>query len=203
MIDTSCFQAISLDQMGRVKLMNRTDTKYWFDERSLQHVLNLVTKDYYVLHIYGVTQLPYATTYFDTINNEMYIAHQNGKLNRYKVRKRSYEISGLSFLEVKFKNNKGRTIKERVPTKGTSPDFSSSERDFLQTAIPFSDIELQATLLNSFKRITLVNKNFKERCTIDIQIQFVSKQRSVALDKLVIIEIKTGGSASQSPLALA
>ena len=43
--------------------------------------------------------------------------HQNKKLNRYKIRQREYLISDISFFEIKFKSNKGRTIKKRIKTK--------------------------------------------------------------------------------------
>ena len=69
---------------------------------------------YKVLTISGLRQGRYETRYFDTADYEMYTKHHNGKLNRYKVRFRTYVDSEMNFFEVKFKTNTGRTRKSRV-----------------------------------------------------------------------------------------
>ena len=38
-------------QMNQVKLMNRTDQKFWFHVDDLQDLLQAVSDDYYMLHI--------------------------------------------------------------------------------------------------------------------------------------------------------
>jgi hypothetical protein len=198
---TDFFAPIRLDEMDRVKLMNRTDTKYWFHSERLQDLLQEISDNYYLLHIDGKTALPYSTTYYDTDINGMFIAHHNGKLNRYKVRRRSYVLSGISFLEVKFKSNKGRTIKKRISSEMGTTVFTHQEKEFLSTQIPFDPSCLQPSLVNGFTRLTLVNKNFKERCTIDMNLKFAKADKTISLDNLVIVEIKSEGSPSNSPLA--
>ena len=91
----------------------------------------------------------------------MFIAHHNGKLNRYIIRRRSYVSSGISLLEVKFNNNKGRTIKKRITSDFQPDNFSEQENAFLQELTPFSGNESHPSLINNFLRITLVNKNFR------------------------------------------
>lgn len=200
---TDFFNPIQLEEMGQVKLMNRTDTKYWFHFERLQEILEEIKNDYYVLKINGESELNYATTYYDTENNNMFSEHHNGKLNRYKVRRRSYVSSGISFLEVKFKSNKGRTIKKRIPTEFGTTLFTNQENDFLNRHIPFDPNQLTPSLINNFSRLTLVNKNFKERCTIDLNLKFEIEHKRIALKNLVIVEIKSDGKSSNSPLALA
>lgn len=195
------FAPIDLSEMNAVKLMNRTDTKYWFHVSQLHNLLKAVRNSYFILTIKSEVVLLYSTIYFDSVNNQMFTAHHNGKLNRYKVRRRSYVSSGISFLEVKFKSNKGRTIKTRIPSEFGNTLFTDKENEFLREIIPFNPSELLPSLINSFKRITLVNKNFDERCTIDLTLQFESRSRLVSLDNLVIVEIKTDGLPSASPLA--
>lgn len=202
-MDTNSFDSISLSEMDRVKLMNRTDKKFWFNRNYLPLLLDMVKDDYFLLQIDGEQLLPYSTTYYDTPNNKMFVAHQNGKLNRFKIRKRSYVNSGISFLETKFKNNKGRTIKKRIPCSGISDEFTGNETQFINSHTPFNTQQLSPSLSNNFSRLTLVNKNFKERCTIDLNIQFHIYNHSVSLDNLVIVEIKSDGKSSASPLALA
>lgn len=200
-IKTDFLNPIQLSEMDQVKLMNRTDTKYWFHVSRLQEILQIIKDDYFILKIDEQTKLPYTTTYYDTSGNKMYSAHHNGKLNRYKIRRRSYVTSGISFLEIKFKNNKGRTIKKRISAEFGKTLFSSEEIEFLSQHIPFNCENLQPSLINNFSRLTLVNKNFQERCTIDLNLGFKNADHQVSLDDLVIVEIKSEGSPSYSPLA--
>lgn len=203
MLNTKSFQPILLEEMDKVKLMNRTDRKYWFTLSELQSVLNTVKQHYFLLNINGESQMPYSTTYFDTVTNEMFKAHHNGKLNRFKIRKRNYVSSGIGFLEIKFKNNKGRTIKKRIPADVKDLRFTQKEEDFIQNITPFDAKNLQTSLFNEFTRLTLVNKNFKERCTIDLDLNFKMNNKNINLKDLVIVEIKSEGNSNISPLTLA
>lgn len=200
---TDSFAPIRLEEMEQVRLMNRTDTKYWFNEKCLNQLLEEVQNDYFILNMNNEVLLPYSTVYYDTVENQMYNAHHNGKLNRYKVRRRTYVSSGISFLEVKFKTNKGRTIKKRVSSGSTNNSFTSEEQVFLRNNIPFTINDLQTSLFNHFSRIMLVDKSFKERCTIDFNLQFSAKNKNVALNNFVVVEIKTDGSPSASSMASA
>ena len=105
------FAPISLEQMSGVKLMNRTDTKFVTNIEKLRQLLLLAQRDYYVQEIDGERNQEYDTTYFDTLAFDMYRQHQCGHTNRQKIRFRTYCISGLQFMEVKTKNNHGRTKK--------------------------------------------------------------------------------------------
>lgn len=195
------FDSIKLEEMDAVSLMNRTDTKYWFHIELLPELLLAVKDRYFILNVSGQTKLPYATTYYDTSKNRMFAEHHNGKLNRYKVRRRTYVASKISFLEVKFKSNKGRTIKKRVAADFGQKAFTEEERVFINQLVPFNCNNLQLSLKNEFTRLTLVSKNFNERCTIDLNLQFQKAEKRIALDDLVIVEIKSEGSPSGSPLA--
>lgn len=202
-MNTDFLDPIELDEMDKVKLMNRTDTKYWFHASWLQSLLYEIKDNYFILNIDGEKLLPYATTYFDTEENRMFVEHHNGKLNRYKIRRRSYVSSGISFLEVKFKNNKGRTIKKRIPSDIGNTLLTAKEMQFLEKKVPFHIGDIKPSLMNNFSRLTLVNKNFKERCTIDLNLQFEIADKLITLENLVIVEIKSDGKSANSPLALA
>lgn len=189
--------------MDQVQLMNRTDKKYWFNKKKLQSILNEIAEDYLILNVNGEDKIRYATKYFDTWQNEMFIAHHNGKLNRYKIRKRTYLQTGNSFLEVKFKTNKGRTLKKRIPTTTASGINTIDEIDFLKSNSPYHISKLYESLTNNFTRITLVNKNFKERCTIDFNLSFQSGKQVATLNDLVVVEVKTDNSNSITPIEFA
>ena len=134
-MDTVGYDLIGLEEMDKVCLMNRIDTKFWFHRRSLAEMFHSIQPNYFILSINGITELPYLTEYFDTLSDSMYIAHHNGKLNRYKIRRRSYVSSGISFLEVKFSNNKGRTIKRRVITPLNQHALIDIDREKAKDAI--------------------------------------------------------------------
>ena len=148
------FEPISLKEMDNVKLMNRVDTKFICSIEQLPVILNDISDRYKILEINKQRIMHYRTKYYDTPDFKMFIAHQNGKLNRYKVREREYVISGLSFLEVKFKNNKRRTLKSRIVKSDNCPDFNIKEVDFLNYKSPFSVDDLEFKLYNNFQRNT-------------------------------------------------
>ncbi len=200
---TNLFAPIQLEQMDQVKLMDRMDQKFWFHEEHLHGILQSVRNDYYILDINGQFEFPYSSTYFDTPENRMYLRHHNGNLNRYKIRRRSYLSSGICFLEIKNKSNKGRTFKKRITADMNELIFSSEEREFIHANSPYSCQDLSPSLENQFSRLTLVNKNFRERCTVDRNLRYATGGTWIRLENLTIIEIKTDGRKSVSPLALA
>ncbi len=183
------FNSISLKEMDNVKLMNRVDTKFVCSVEQLPAILNNISDKYKVLEINEQRIMHYRTKYYDTPDFKMFIAHQNGKLNRYKVRERKYIISGINFFEIKYKNNKRRTLKSRIVKSDNYLDFSNKEIDFLNCKSPFSSDELELKLYNTFRRITLTNQI--ERVTIDFGIKFSNDNGSKGyLPALAIIEVK-------------
>ncbi len=188
------FAPISLEQMSSVKLMNRTDTKFVTTKERLQQLLKMALQDYYIQEIDGQRNLEYDTTYFDTRNFDMYCQHQYNHANRQKIRFRTYCISGLQFMEVKTKNNHGRTKKKRIEVKDMNVN-ETEKRDFLSHNLHYSVDSLQPALNNHFSRITLVNKAKTERLTIDSQLSFHNLVNGEYKDmgNLVIIELKRDG----------
>ena len=185
----SSFDPISLNQMDEVKLMNRTDTKFVFDYSLLEKVMEEIKSHYYVLDIDGVRLNAYRSLYFDTEDFKFYFEHHNGKKNRNKVRYREYIDSGLCFLEVKKKNNKGKTIKERIRVAKIPASLTEEGNRFVHQIMGRYDA-LVAKHWNKFSRITLVNKHIKERLTIDVGITFEAEERHSQLDNMVIAEVK-------------
>lgn len=194
------FAPISLEQMSSVKLMNRTDTKFVTTQQRLQQLLTMALKDYYIQEIDGQRNLEYDTTYFDTRDFDMYSEHQHGHANRQKIRFRTYCISGLKFMEVKTKNNHGRTKKKRMEVSDMDV-HEVVKRNFLSQYLNYSVDTLQPVLNNHFSRITLVNKAKTERLTIDSRLSFRNLVNGTQKDmgNLVIIELKRDGRVS-SPI---
>ena len=188
------FAPISLEEMSGVKLMNRTDTKFVTNQATLCQLLEMAQNDYYVQEIDGGRNLEYDTTYFDTTAFDMYNHHQCDHANRQKIRFRTYCVSGQQFMEVKTKNNHGRTKKKRIEV--TDMNVREQEKsDFLGKYLRYSVDTLQPALNNHFSRITLVNKGKTERLTIDSALHFHNMVSGVDKDmgNLVIIELKRDG----------
>ena len=188
------FKTVTLADLDKVKLMNRIDSKFCMHIVQLPSVLEALYADYSILEINGKIIFNYDNTYFDTPDNKMYLSHQNGKRNRFKIRVRNYFESNLSFLEIKFKNNKGRTIKERVAKQEFVPEFTTSEQIFLKNACPYDGRQLEPKINSFFKRFTLVNSRFTERVTFDIYPGFRNNEKEITLSNLVIVEIKQNKS---------
>ena len=196
------YDSITLDEMRSIRLMNRIDTKFVTTVPMLRQLLLLAKDDYFVQESQGERISPYYTLYFDTPDCKMYNRHEAGHLSRQKVRVRSYVNAGLNFLEVKTKNNHGRTKKKRIEALNFDPENhsifnvqSSLFSDFLQTYLKYPQQSLVRQVENRFDRITLVNKAKTERLTIDTNLRFhnISTNNYRFMEELVVIELKRDG----------
>ncbi len=184
------FQPITLEEMDSVRLMNRTDTKYLFNYRHLADILEQLTEDFYVLDVDGVKINPYETVYYDTDDFYFYHQHQRGKMNRFKVRLRTYVTSNIHFFEIKHKNNKNRTLKVRIKRKEPKLDLGEKSSAFVESKINMLATSLSPKLWANYSRITLVNKHQPERLTIDTQLFYKNNTSEKAFPEIVIAELK-------------
>lgn len=182
------FNPISLQEMDRVKLMNRIDTKFAFDKNTLIQILPLLNSHYFTLAIEEKRALDYESLYFDDEFFTLFHDHHNRRTNRYKFRIRKYVDSEVFYFEIKHKV-KGRTDKLRIPTDGFHDHLHAAELDFIgeHSHKPYA---LTAVLSNRFTRITLVNKTANERLTLDFNLRFNNELKSIELSELVIGELK-------------
>jgi len=192
----SIFEPISLEEMNQVKLLDRIDKKFMFRKSMLDDILNEASRYYDILEIDGKRFAAYNTTYFDTPDYEMYTRHHNGKLNRYKVRFRTYTDSGLNFFEVKFKTNKGRTKKSRVQLPENNHSLTGEAAALLERKTIYKSDALIPVIQVNYNRITLVNKNKTERLTIDFGLNFVLGSETANYPNLIIAEVKQDRSES-------
>ncbi len=204
------FEPITLAQMESVKLMNRIDTKYAVPMAVLPAILEAAQADYYAQEIDGKRIATYDTMYYDTETLDMYIRHHDRQLVRQKIRVRQYVDSNLTFLEIKRKNNKGRTNKKRIVVPGfdisaDTPSVLKHKRKEDETVTVESFIDAKSRyqwnditphLWTKFHRITLVNKAKTERLTIDLDLVWdnVVSGEVKTYPELVIIELKRDGN---------
>lgn len=187
----SQFSNTSLKEMEGVKLMDRVDVKYLIPLYLLPKVLEAATIHYRVLEINQERLLPYETLYYDTDGLSLYHTHQAGKMSRYKIRSRNYVGSNLSFFEIKYKNNKGRTIKTRIKQDSDIENkLNLSNTSFLTQETPLNAAEFKGNIWVNYHRITLVSRNSAERLTIDLNLEFLNETKTVGYPKIAIAEVK-------------
>ena len=184
------FDAVHLSEIEDVALLHRTDTKYLLSEDQLCQTLDRLTDHYQILDIDGQRLHRYRTLYFDTQDLALYLQHHNGQRDRYKVRMRAYEDSKQVFLEVKRKTNSGQTIKSRTQTAEWSAQLPADAQSFLRTEYPYPAEELEARLLNTFQRITLVSTHGMERVTLDVGLLSLWNGAGASLAGIAIAEVK-------------
>jgi len=185
----SDFTPISLDEMDDVKLMSRTDTKFAFQVNKLPLLLKKLIPFYRVLAIDGKLIHDYKSLYYDTEERKFYIDHHNSRVNRNKIRFREYVGSGLTFLEIKRKNNKGKTIKKRMKVDAIAKKLSEEHKKYIKKIIG-KKLAVEAKQWINFSRITFVHKTQKERLTIDINLTFQNEKLSGDLKQIIIAEVK-------------
>jgi hypothetical protein len=141
----------------------------------------------------------YRTLYFDTPDFELYRLHVNGRADRYKVRSREYTDTRRAFLEVKHKNSKERTIKERIPTAQPVTAIDAGTEPWLQGVYPYDSRLLEPKLWNTFTRLTLVSKACCERVTLDVDLTFYKGAGLAQLSGIAIAEVKMERAKRSSP----
>jgi hypothetical protein len=194
-------KGISLNEISSVRLMNRRDTKYMLPVSKLLDVIQMIENQYFILEIEGKRMASYETVYYDSSGLIFFHDHVNGKLNRFKVRRRSYVDSNLHFLETKKKTNKDKTIKTRIQISGYPDNRDKAACQLVKDQTGLDLHLLSPKLINRFTRITLINTGMTERVTIDFNIGFITygEEKVINQSNLVIIEIKRD-KTSHSPV---
>jgi hypothetical protein len=193
------FAPITLPEMEEVKLLDRVDTKYLMTVEQLLDILAAVSSSYRVLTNCDVQASLYRTVYFETAAFNLYLDHHNDRRERYKVRARTYIDSAITFLEVKRKTKRSRTLKVRRQIAAMPSELERENLAFVREHYPGNPWLLNPVIWNTFRRITLVNKQQQERLTIDIGLQFGWGEIVGGLDGIAIIEVKQPKFSFDSP----
>lgn len=191
---------ITLEEMRSVKLMNRIDTKYVLSEREVITLLERTKSEGYRVQIIGdVRACRYDTLYYDTAERDMYITHHNRQLSRQKIRTRTYIETGISFLEIKNKNNRGRTKKRRAEIAHSEMlNFGNNDSamSFYAENARYPHNAISPALSTCFVRITLVNPKLTERLTIDLALRYkdMRSDTEASIPGMAIVELKQDGN---------
>ena len=177
---------ISLNDVKKIKLFNRTETKYKCDFYQFCCVSKYFYDNYNVVSDNGTTLFDYMTAYFDTPDLLMFNDHKNSIKTRQKIRIREYS-NGNKYLEIKQKTD-GKTYKTRIPVKSFNID---SNFDWIKDHTLYNINKLTHILNVKYLRITFISNDYNERITIDFNIEFFNLTNNVN-KKIndVIIEVK-------------
>jgi len=186
----SDFNSISLEDLDRVQLLNRKDTKFVFSQSKLLQLLDRLKPFYRILEIEGKRIFVYDNTYFDTDEFFFYTQHHNECRKRFKVRYRKYCETNEQYFEIKVKDNKNRTIKNRFRSSNRNGDFVEEEKRLISEKTGLLPQHLIPKLDIQFSRITLADNSFNERLTIDTNLSVKNGISSKIFDQLAVSEIK-------------
>jgi len=201
------FKRLSLEDLDDIKLLKRFDTKFVFHKDKLKSVFEYLYQQYGILEIEGNRNFRYQSLYYDTDDYFFYHQHHNKKLNRYKIRCRRYIESDQCYFEIKFKNNKSKTIKTRLLLEEgiITPSLSVNKKEFVRKNITngFNDFlaeTIRPKLWVIFDRTTLADPISKERFTFDLNLTYIDiNSNRHSFSDLVIAELKSE-SLSLDPL---
>lgn len=196
---------ITLEELNqRAALLRRTDRKYILTDDQFLDLLRQVDGDVRVLEIEDERNPRYESLYFDTPEHDSFRAAAHKRRRRFKVRTRSYVETQQTFLEVKLRDARRRTVKLRVP-------YAFEDRDLLDEAgrAFVSDVflghgldaaqvgRLAPSLHTRFRRVTLFIPSAECRVTVDTDLAFSQLGGGdVVADHLILLETK---SDAQNP----
>lgn len=196
--DLRPFPATYLTDIETIKLMKRYDTKFIFHRDKLQAFFDYLHPDYQVLEINNKRSFRYENLYYDTDDHFFYHQHHNQRVNRYKLRCRKYIESNNCYFEIKFKNNKKKTIKNRIllEDKTINHELLQESKDFARKLVLIDNgnivDEVRPALWIGFNRITFANVINKERLTFDINLTYADMNTNCCkINNLIIAELKS------------
>ena len=196
------FATIGLAELnGQAALLKRLERKYVLDPTALDGLFDVLRFSHAVLEIDGLRSHGYQSTYYDTPDLLCFRAHNQSRANRFKLRIRRYEDSGLAFCELKEKTRVAATAKSRVPLTSSSQlgdDFGGLLGRIREIAGAAADRPFVPTLGVRYRRITLFDARDQTRVTIDAGLSFEHAGNPLVhqTTSSVIVEVKSARAMS-------
>ena len=184
---------------AEASLQTRRDRKYLVPAGTAAELVARLRDSARILEIDGRRTFEYESVYYDTPDLTSYLSAARRRPHRFKVRTRTYLDSGLSLLEVKTRDGRGRTVKERVGHEAAgSPRLGPEECRFLAGHPQVADAApaLRPVLVNRYARSTLLLAEGAGRLTIDQGLVAATADGlGVTLRDTVVVETKSAGAA--------
>ena len=204
------FSPITLDELVReAELLTRVDRKYLLPSAVATEAILGLDPRTRVLEIGGARAFSYDSVYFDTTDHLAYRLTAQRRRRRFKLRTRSYLDTGGCFLEVKTKDGRGSTVKQRISCAPSDRARLTEEgRRFAGGILrahghdPAVLDSLRPAVVSRYRRATLLLP-CGSRATLDADLQWIDGDgREIRLDDHVILETKSANRASDLDRAL-
>lgn len=158
------------------ELLTRVDRKYVIDQALVPELLDRLDPAIQALEIDDARTFTYESVYFDTPELIAYHESARRRPDRFKVRSRAYLDSDSCSLEVKTRDPRGLTIKERIPYEVA--DRGRLTADGLAFVRTFDAPARHASryapsMITRYFRSTLL-LSADTRATIDVDLGFVT-----------------------------
>lgn len=201
------FDVIELPELlERAALQDRVDRKYLLPAAALDPVLIDLAAQARMLQIDGRRDFGYESVYFDTPDLACYTLAARRRRRRFKIRTRSYlnpaPGSAACWLEVKTRDRRGHTVKQRQPHQGSPDTLDRAGREFTDHVVVGAQlpgtwgVPLHPTLITRYRRRTLFLPASRSRVTVDTDLRWsLPDGREIAVPGLSIVETKTVGPA--------
>lgn len=202
--------AISLDELvGHAELLTRFDRKYLLPADAATAVIRGLDPRSRVLEIAGERTFAYDSVYFDTSDHLAYRLTAQRRRHRFKLRTRSYLDTGGCFLEVKTKDGRGTTVKQRIACSPEDRErLTPGGRRFAAEILRRQGHDaalvdlLRPSMVSRYRRTTLLLP-CGSRATVDTDLHWLAGDgEEVRLDDHVIVESKSARRSSDLDRAL-
>lgn len=197
--------AVALDELvERSALQTRVDRKYVVDPSVAADLLTSAPPGTRALDIDGERTFGYTSVYLDTPDLVGYHLAAHRRRRRFKVRSRSYDASGLAYLEVKTRDG-AHTVKTRLEGQHVHGDRLSAEgATFVADTLADAGIApgvvglLTPVLRTRYRRSTLQLDGDACRVTLDRDLRWEACATGAARSSpaLVVVETKSAGAVS-------
>jgi SPX domain protein involved in polyphosphate accumulation len=198
--DTRCevvgFDPIELAELLAVAaLQDRVDRKYVLSAAALTPVLATLAGHARILQIDGRRSFDYESVYFDTPEVTCYRQAALRRRRRFKIRTRTYLNSAERWLEVKTRDQRGHTVKQRREHTHRSEELPQTAREFIDHVVVGAELpgtwelSLHPTLTTTYRRRTLFLPGSASRVTVDTDLRWATATgEHLDLPGLAIVE---------------
>jgi hypothetical protein len=191
----------------RASLQTRVDRKYLLPLPDASALVQELGRAARVLEIESRRTFGYESVYFDTPGLVCFRRAAHKRPTRFKVRTRTYLDSGDCWLEVKTRDRRGRTVKQRLEYDGRDRTVLTDAglafvRDALASTVATDAADgigtLVPTLVTRYRRSTLLLPADDSRLTIDTDLVCLQDERlgGLRMPSRAVVETKTAGHAS-------
>ncbi len=179
-------------------LQDRVDRKYVLPVAALTPILATLQEQARTLQIDGRRDFDYESVYFDTPDVSCYRQSALRRHRRFKIRTRTYVDSAQRWLEVKTRDHRGHTVKQRQEHLHRATDRPETAREFIDHVVVGAelagtwDLSLEPTLTTTYRRRTLFLPRSASRVTVDTDLRWMAADGD-HMDRpgVAIVETKT------------